>query len=223
MAFLFVNMIGVALGTGLLNNTDWANAYDISSGALITEAFSPLGNFGKFCAVVVAFSSIANSVPGTYAASLDLQTCGHYALKVPRWVWILVQVIIQLACGIAGRNQLLIIFTNFLALMGYWLTICIVIVLLEHVVFQRCHVDFDWSNWDKRRRLPTGIAAFITFLIGWVGAVVGMNQVYFIGPLARMVGDDGADLGVWLATGLTVIAYPILRFAEIKLGWSRQP
>lgn len=47
-------------------DTRLATAFDISTGALIDEAFKPLHGFGKFCAVMLALGLISNSVPGTY-------------------------------------------------------------------------------------------------------------------------------------------------------------
>jgi purine-cytosine permease-like protein len=42
--------------------------------------------------------------------------------------------------------------------------------------------------------LPIGIAALSAFLVGWVGAILCMDQTYFVGPIARLVGDYGADV-----------------------------
>jgi hypothetical protein len=42
--------------------------------------------------------------------------------------------------------------------------------------------------------LPTGIAALSAFIVGWVGAILCMDQTYFVGPMARLVGDYGADV-----------------------------
>jgi len=42
--------------------------------------------------------------------------------------------------------------------------------------------------------LPIGIAAFSAFLVGWVGAILCTDQTYFVGPIARLIGDYGADV-----------------------------
>lgn len=79
------------------------------------------------------------------------------------------------------------------------------------------HMDsYRWSDWDVPSRLPIGIAAFVSFLIGIAGAVLGMCQVYYVGPIAKLVGDYGADLGMWLGAGFTGVSYPVLRYIEIK-------
>ena len=114
---------------------------------------------------------------------------------MPRAIWNTVGVVIYTACALAGREHLAEIFTNFLALMGYWVSIWIAIVLEEHFIFRR-KTGFNWATWNQQKKLPLGIAALIAFLIGWVGAILSMAQVWYIGPIARLVGDYGADVSV---------------------------
>lgn len=53
---------------------------------------------------------------------------------------------------------------------------------------------WNWENWDRQEKLPVGIAALIAFLIGWVGAILCMAQVWYVGPIAKEVGESGADV-----------------------------
>lgn len=202
-------MLGIGLACGIVTNPDWANAYDISSGALIVAGYSPLGGFGKFCAVVIALGVIANCVPGTYSAAIGCQIMGRWGQMLPRWAWVVFLVVIQLACALAGRNQLFIIFSNFLALMGYWLMVMICIVFEEHFIFKP---TLDWERWADRGSVPIGIAALTAFLLGWVGAVLGMNQTWFVGPLAEVCG--AADVGMWVGCAFALVSYPPLRWWE---------
>jgi len=43
-----------------------------------------------------------------------------------------------------------------------------------------------------------------------------MDQVWYIGPLAKKVGEDGTDLGIWLGCGFALIVFPLLRYVELK-------
>ena len=105
---------------------------------------------------------------------------------------------------------------NFLALMGYWLSILVTIMLIEHLYFRR-QKGFDWTKWEDTKYLPIGIAALISFLIGWVGAIIGMFQIWYVGPVAKPIGGGfGADIGVWLAICFTLVSFPPLRFLELK-------
>jgi purine-cytosine permease-like protein len=214
-SFIFVNLLGVGLASGVTNNPSSSDAYNISSGALILAGYGGLGGFGKFCAVIVALGLGSNQIPSTYAAALDFQVLGRRWKAVPRYIWATVAAIIYFICAVAGRDHLFLIFQNFLALMGYWLAIFITIVLEEHTIFRR-HVGFDWTAWEDRKRLPLGIAALTAFLIGWVGPIVGMYQVWWTGPIARMLGDNGGDVGVWLGIAFSGVTYPPLRYLELK-------
>ena len=216
LSFVFVTLLGVGLASGVSTTPAWSDAYDISSGALLLAGYDGLGGFGRFCGVIVALGVISNNVPGTYAAALGCQVLGRYGKAVPRYLWVCVIVAIYFVCAIAGRDHLFAIFQNFLALMGYWLIIFVSIVFEEHVMF-RGRGGFDWTAWEDQKHLPIGLAALATFLIGWAFAVIGMDQAWFIGPVAKLVGDDtGADIGIWLASASTLMIFPPLRWLELK-------
>ena len=99
---------------------------------------------------------------------------------------------IYVVCALAGRDSLSEIFTNFLALMGYWIAIWIALTLEEIFIFRGS--SWHWDAWNQKESLPHGYAALIAFLIGWAGAILSMAQVWYIGPFARMVGVYGADV-----------------------------
>lgn len=215
LSFIFVNLLAVGLASGVSVNPEWDTALATSPGALIQAGYDGLGGFGKFCGVVVALGLISNNVPGTYAASLDFQTLGKVWKAIPRYFWVTVAAIIYFVCAVAGRDHLFLIFQNFLALMAYWVVIFITIVLEEHVIF-KSHREFDWTAYEDKSKLPIGIAALAAFLIGWVGPIVGMYQVWWTGPVAALLGDAGGDLGIWLGIGFTALVFPPLRYVELK-------
>ena len=97
--------------------------------------------------------------------------------------------------------------------MGYWIEFMICIVIEEHLLFRR-RMGFDWTRWEDQSYLPVGFAASAAFLLGWLGAVLGMDQVWFVGPLASMSGP--ADVGVWVGCGFALISYPPLRWLELR-------
>ena len=46
------------------------------------------------------------------------------------------------------------------------------------------------------RRLPIGVAGIVAGCFGVAGAIVGMSEVWYTGPIAKMAGAEfGADLG----------------------------
>jgi purine-cytosine permease-like protein len=123
-------------------------------------------------------------------------------------------ILIELVLALAGREHLFAIFQNFLALMGYWVQIFVCIVAEEHLIFRRKKLGFDWTLWEDKKHLPVGIAALIAFLLGWLGAILGMYQVWYVGPLAELAGH--ADVGMWVGCGFTLISYAPLRYLELK-------
>lgn len=134
-------------------------------------------------------------------------------------------------CAIAGRAHLLLIFLNFLGLIGYWTVIWIAMTIEEEFIFRR-KSGYNWEDWNVQSALPVGYAAFLTFLIGWAGAIVSllnfiqerlltmnklcMYQTYYTGVIAAMVGA-GADLGLPVAMAWAALVYPPLRYIELKV------
>ncbi|KAK3695706.1 permease for cytosine/purines, uracil, thiamine, allantoin-domain-containing protein [Podospora appendiculata] len=214
LSFTLVYLLGIGLATGIATNADWADANATSTGALIVAGFGPLAGFGKFCAVVVAMSVIANSIPGTYSAALGFQTLGRYPKEVPRYLWSTALVLVEMLLALLGREHLFAIFSNFLALMGYWVEIMICIVVQEHLLFRRGK-GYDWTKWEDKTYLPVGWAALAAFLFGWLGAVLGMYQVWYVGPLAELAGF--ADVGVWVGCGFALVTFPPLRYLELRV------
>ena len=214
-SFTLTILLGIGLASGIPSHPSYASAYnDHGSGALLVTGLSnPLDNFGKFLAVAIALGLIANVIAPTYSSGIDFQILGRATFaRVPRAVWNTVGIIIYTVCALAGRNHLSEIFTNFLALMGYWVAIWIAITVEEQLLFRRqarqqntpnesptnavgnMYRGYDWTAWNTPSRLPLGLAALVSFLVGWAGAILCMAQVWYVGPLARLVGDDGADV-----------------------------
>lgn len=216
-SFSLVFMIGIGLATGVASHPAWEEAYLVSTGALIVEGYAPLAGFGKFCGVIVALGLISNSIPSIYSASLGCQVLGRHGKKVPRYVWATALIIVELVLALAGREHLMAIISNFVALMGYWAQFMVYIVLMEHLIFRRGGSGsrgIDWTKWQDKDYLPIGYAALVSFLLGWVGAILGMYQVWYTGPLAVISGP--ADVGVWVGTGFTVVSFLPLRWLELK-------
>lgn len=77
LSFVWVTLMGVSLGAGVISNPAFATAYNTSSGTLI------LGGFGKFCGVIVALGVISNNIPGTYATAPRYQVLGRFGKAIP--------------------------------------------------------------------------------------------------------------------------------------------
>ncbi|KAF7502281.1 hypothetical protein GJ744_006171 [Endocarpon pusillum] len=221
LSFTFALIPGIALASGIATYQPYSDAWNGSqggsgSGALLVAGFEPLGRFGEFCAVIVALGGIANTIPPTYSSGIDFQTLGRQFECIPRVFWNTLGVIIYTICALAGRNSLAVIFTNLLALMGYWVAIWVAILVEECLFFRHGSQGYNWAVWDTRKKLPLGIAAITAFLVGWVGAILCMAQVWYIGPIARLVGSHGADMGNYIGFSWAALVYPPLRWWEMR-------
>lgn len=60
------------------------------------------------------------------------------------------------------------------------------------------------------------MAALLAFCFGVMGAVLGMAQVWFIGPIGSHIGlpGHGGDVGFPLAFAFSAISYAVLRSVE---------
>lgn len=216
VSFAFMFMIGVGLASGVNNDPEW-EAAGAGSGALIVAGFNQFGGFGKFCSVVIALGMVANMVPPVYSAGIDFQILGKYPEKVPRFIWNTFGTVVFAVCALAGRDNLATIFTNFLALMGYWVAIWIAITLEEQFIFRRrMRPKYVFSDWNRKEKLPIGMAALIAFLVGWAGAILCMTQVYYTGPISLAISDDGGDLGNYVGFAWAALVYPPLRYLELR-------
>jgi purine-cytosine permease-like protein len=210
------NLVGVGIGSGVAGNESWAAAADVSLGALLVEVYRPLGSFGSFCAIILSLGLISNNIPGTYSAALSFQLLGRWMAQLPRFFWTIIVVIIYTVCACAGRNELYSIIENFVVIMGYWTASWVTLTFEEEFIFRRRHGGYDWTAWNSPKKLPVGIAACVAFLTGWAGAVLGMHQIWFTGPLGKLVGEAGIDIGLPVAVGWTAIVFPPLRYIEFK-------
>lgn len=216
ISFTLMILSGIGLASAIPSTPSFSSAYDTSQGALLVTALNePLGGFGRFLAVIIALTLVANSVAPTYSAGIDFQVLGRGFARIPRLVWNTVGIIIYMVCALAGRDHLSEVFTNFLALMDYWVAIWISITIEEQIIFRR-KTGYDWTAWNEREKLPLGIAALITFLVGWAGAILCMAQVWYIGPIAASVGQYGADMGNYVGFSWAALVYPPLRWLELK-------
>ncbi|CAI6334799.1 unnamed protein product [Periconia digitata] len=214
-SFTFAFVLGIGLACGMAKDEAWKASYGVSQGALIVEAYKPLGNFGGFCSTIVGLGLIANAIGPTYSTGIDAQILGSWASAVPRVIWNTIGVIIYTVCALAGRAHLAEIFTNFLALMGYWVSIWVAIILEEHFMFRR-QTGFNWAVWNEKKKLPVGVAALLAFLVGWTGAILCMSQVWYIGPIANLLGEHGADMGNYVGFAWAAVVFPPLRAWELK-------
>lgn len=213
----FTELLGAAIMTATVENDAFTNAYFESGigGLLATVLIPPLGRFGEFCVVILALSIIANNCPNIYSVSLTLQVLAKDTAKVPRFVWVLIGTGIYIAISIPGYDHFESWLESFMLVIGYWLAIYTGIALTEHFVFKRGFGGYIPENYQTPSLLPPGFAAIAAFLFGVMGAVLGMSQTWFTGPIGKLAGGAvGGDIGFELGFGFSAFSYIVLRSVE---------
>lgn len=237
-----VATVGTVCGAVAFGIPEWMETYeDTGIGGLIYKSYSVWGNFGKFLVVVLFMSLICNNVINSYSGAFDLQLIDSYLALVPRWAYALLITVVALVLSIVGKNNVADIMSNFLPMLGYWITIYIAVLLEENFIFRTKwmmhlhHKEFsdigteteeeieskkdylyNWTAWNDQSRITHGLAAMGSFVVGAAAAVVGMNQTYFQGPAAKAIGDYGGDIGFFLAFASAGLFYAPARYYELK-------
>jgi NCS1 nucleoside transporter family len=200
---ILLEILGVLLTTGATGN---------DLGTLIAHAIgdSPLS---RLVILLLAFSTIANDVPGDYSFALSIQALGLKVVR--RWILTIVGAVMYLAIAFAISANFNLNLQGFLLLIAYWLGAWCSIVLIEHFLRKGTYPVEDYETASK---LPVGIAALSALLVGLALAAFGVNQaavINFEGPLAHALAD--ADIGFPLAIILAgVIYYPLRRWELAK-------
>ncbi|KAJ9645523.1 uncharacterized protein PV06_07792 [Exophiala oligosperma] len=216
---MFTETLGLAIATATVNDPAFATAYKTNAvGGLLHQVLvPPLGGFGKFCLVILALSIVGNNCPNIYSLTFSLQILTHYAQKVPRFLWTFVGTVVYCAIAIPGYSHFEAVLEDFMLLIGYWLAVYSAISLPEHFIFKRGIRGYSPEHYDQPKYLPPSFAALGAFCFGVVGAVMGMAQVWYIGPIGKLIGIGfGGDIGFELAFSFAATTYIVFRTFEIR-------
>ncbi|KIJ53074.1 hypothetical protein M422DRAFT_155263, partial [Sphaerobolus stellatus SS14] len=132
--------------------------------------------------------------------ALSMQALFPPVRHIPRPFWTVFAFAIYTAIDVAGREHII----------GYWVAFWFIILFEEHMIFRRNTVNY----------IPLSSLLLIFFSVpsgcSVAGAVVGMAQVWHIGPIASKFGHFGGDVGFELADLIFGMLYTGLRYLEIK-------
>ncbi len=193
-------------------------------GALLATSFKSLpdagtliaGNLGggivaSIVVLLLAFSTIANNVPNDYSFALSMQVLG---VNIPRWILTLAGAIVYILLALALQANFNLNLEGFLLLIAYWLGGYSIILFLEDRFRKGKYPAQDYNTASK---LPGGMAAVVSMIVGLAVAAVGINQAATIGyegVLSKALAD--ADIGFPLAVIVTGVLYYILRKMEMS-------
>ncbi|EPQ51243.1 purine-cytosine permease [Gloeophyllum trabeum ATCC 11539] len=219
-SLILVESLGAAYMTTIINNSAWSALYDANGvGGLIAAGLTPLNGIGHFFTLLMALSVVANNIPNVYSLSLTVPIFGPVFQAVPRLFITLIGTAVYIVLSIVGASHFEAWLDTLLVLLSYWQAIFATLVIEEHVIFRRSWRNYELDSANKRSALPPGIAASVAFGCGVMGAVFGVAQSWYIGILARKIGDPtvGGNIGFELSLAFSGIAYPPLRYLERRL------
>ncbi|KIJ37611.1 hypothetical protein M422DRAFT_231673 [Sphaerobolus stellatus SS14] len=215
---------GIVLGALLVTVPSYSTAFDEGdTSGVLQKVFEPWGRGGDFILVLGALSSIAGNGAMSYSLGLATQTLLPAFGRIPRSLLTVLGTIIYTVIAIAGRDKFTPILTNFLAILGYWVSPWFIVIFEEHLIFRPKNGllgGYKVGDYASPKNLPVGLAACLATILGIVGAIMGMAQAWYVGPIARIFGFGGADTGFEIATVITGLLYPLFRYLEIK-KWNR--
>lgn len=221
---IFGEVLGAAVMTAAATDPAYETAYETSGigGILAAVLVPPLGHFGSFCLVILALSIVANNCPNIYSVALSMQVLSSKTQRIPRFAWSLIATCVYIGISIPGYSMFESWLENFMLIIGYWLAIYDGIALTEHFLFRDGRrggggggYGYEVEEYDVPGRLPPGMAAVSAFGVGVVGAVLGMAQVWFTGPVGALCGGAfGGDVGFELAFVFSAVSYAVFRAIE---------
>lgn len=216
----FAIILGAACATGTLTDPSWAKLYDEKAiGGLVYAILvkDSLHGFGQFLCVVIALSTVANNVPNMYSIAMSAQAFSSYTMKIPRVCWTVAANFVTLAICIPAYYKFASVMSNFMNLIAYYLAIYESMCLSQHLIWNKGNMfAIDYLRYNDKTAYPYGLAGVFGFCCGIAGVVVGMDQEWYHGPIGRLIGEYGGDIGFELGAAFAFIGFNLMRPIEIK-------
>jgi purine-cytosine permease-like protein len=169
--------------------------------------------------VVAIMQLFAINSMDLYSSGVTLQALG---LPVKRWNAVLIDTVI--CCAItayavfsAGFSRLL---SDFVAAVIAWIAPWMAIFLADWLLRRQRYVPSELQRTDSGglywRWGGVHWPALVAQVLGTVASVLAFNQSFYVGPIARIAGEGGADFSVF--TGILVggLAYLLLAGRRVR-------
>ncbi|KAF7557470.1 hypothetical protein G7Z17_g740 [Cylindrodendrum hubeiense] len=208
--------LGAEIGGIYVSNPEFFTIFNAQSIGGVVSYFIHPDAWATFVSVIFALSFIAGQSAQIYSSGISMQLLGTYFQVIPHFIWntLVAGIILGLAWG--GQNSLLAILSNFTALLGYWVLLFVGCMALEHFIFRPRLGGYNAEGWQDSKAMPLGLAGVTTMWVGYALTFLGMAQTWYTGPLAKLIGDYGGDVGPFISATTCIVLYPILRHFEIK-------
>lgn len=213
--FTCMTILGAAIGGAIPANASWLTAYQQGSfGAVCAEILvSRVGNFGRFLLVILGFSIVTTSARDMYSISISLVGVVPWLRRVPRIFLLLLTAGAMIGIGIAASRSFLPALSALVSIAGYITGPTVSVFLVEWFLFRKADpTSMDPRAWDSRKELPSGYPALAACTLSWVPIILSMSTTWYVGPIAKHVGD----LAYMLGAISSIVVYVPLRALEIR-------
>ncbi|KAI5966931.1 FCY21 [Candida pseudojiufengensis] len=220
LPLVFILILGAACATGIKSDARWAELYETNSvGGLVYAILveDSLHGFGQFCCVILALSTVANNIPNMYSMSLSAQNFWSPLARIPRVAWTIAGNGATLAICIPAYYKFESVMENFMNLISYYLAIYESLMLSSHLIWHKGNFRaYPYERYLDKQAYPIGLAGTFGFCCGVAGVVIGMNQTWYSGVVAKQIGEFGGDIAFELAFAFAFIGFNATRYFELK-------
>ena len=171
-------VLGAAIGGAIPIVPEWSTAFDAGmTGGVFLEMMNDVGGFGKFIAVIIAFTPLGNLAGTLYSISIQLQVLTPIFYRIPRYLFSVVITAIIIAVAIPISKTLMVSLENFLGCISYWAGVYVGVITVEHLYFRKASAaNYDPKIWNDGSRLPLGVAAVVSAALPFALIVPCMSQ-----------------------------------------------
>lgn len=160
-----------------------------------------LGGFGGVAVVAVILGGTAADALNLYSNSLSAAATG---IKIPRVTLAIISTAIGLILSLLGQGQFEHNYSDFLLLVGYWMTPWMGVLFADFYLKKR----FRQAPFDLRNRRAFGAAGFVSFIVGIIVSIPFMNATFNIqGFVSKAMG--GADLAFYVGFLVAMMVYAV--------------
>lgn len=172
-----------------------------SSADPIAALHAVMGGFGAVAVVAIILGGTAADALNLYSNAL---TAGALGLQIPRAWLTAVAGVLGLVLSLLGEGRFEQNYSNFLLMLGYWMTPWAGVLLVDFYVWRR----YQARELDTRNRQSIFWPGLISFLIGIVVSLPFMDGPFYEGPVSKALG--GADLTFYVGFLVAGLVYALL-------------
>lgn len=166
-------------------------------GDAISSLHSVTGAFGTMSVIAIILGGTAADALNLYSNALS---AGAFGIRVPRAALAIFASLLGFVLSVLGSGHFESNYTDFLLLLGYWMTPWVAVLFVDFYMLQRGRVTDDVRN--KQSVYWPGL---LSFLVGIVVSIPFMNAPHLEGFVAHAM--NGVDLAFYVGFVVSALMY----------------